>query len=282
MRKEKIAAKLWLCIAIGLLIAAPAHTTTLRSDFSWIYKNQHFSISCTFDKNIYTHYKNIEREYDDFTFYLHESPGFPVVETIADQFRSIAAENNFSDKQTAECVIAFVQNMKYINDGTYEYPRYPVETIIDKGGDCEDTAILLDAILRALGVDCVLLSPAKHMGVGIAMDGVQFGTSFPYAGKQYFYVETTSNGWEIGDYPAHLSDQVTVLSAGDNADLSLLSENKFSFTGYIATNVECADADTAFPVTLKPLVHHALLSEKPDDTVTSDVNEKVIASVDVN
>ena len=52
----------------------------------------------------------------------------PEIDKAAD---FIADENNYSDWQTVECIINFIQSMKYRNDGTYEYPRYPIETLVD-------------------------------------------------------------------------------------------------------------------------------------------------------
>lgn len=50
-----------------------------------------------------------------------------------------------------------------------EYPKYPVETLVE-GGDCEDKSILLAAILRAMGYRTALLvfsGNPGHIAVGV-------------------------------------------------------------------------------------------------------------------
>jgi hypothetical protein len=61
-----------------------------------------------------------------------------------------------------------------VTEGYDEYPRYPIETLVDKGGDCEDTAILAASIIRGMGYGVVLLVFPKtadspgHCAVGVA------------------------------------------------------------------------------------------------------------------
>ena len=55
-----------------------------------------------------------------------------------------------------------------------EYPRYPIETLVDNEGDCEDTAILTASLLNLMGYDAVLLDVPEHMAVGISGGNVSF------------------------------------------------------------------------------------------------------------
>jgi hypothetical protein len=102
-------------------------------------------------------------------------------------------------------VISFVQSLPYtVDDVTTawnEYPRYPIETLFDRGGDCEDTSILVAALLEGLGYDCALLilDEDDHCAVGVDIDA--YGTYYEVNGVQYFYLETTGEGWEIGQQP---------------------------------------------------------------------------------
>ena len=88
-----------------------------------------------------------------------------------------------------------------------EYPRYPLETLFDRGGDCEDTSILVAALLDRMGYDiCLLiLSKANHCAVGVSLDGVT-GSYYNHDGKKYYYLETTGEGWEIGDIPSSITE----------------------------------------------------------------------------
>lgn len=47
--------------------------------------------------------------------------------------------------------------IRYKSDGAgVDYPRYPLETLVDGEGDCEDTAILYVSLLRARAIPCKL------------------------------------------------------------------------------------------------------------------------------
>jgi len=57
---------------------------------------------------------------------------------------------NNSYQTTIENALAFVQkSVSYqLDPAGSEYPRYPVETLVDGVGDCEDSAILYASIVR--------------------------------------------------------------------------------------------------------------------------------------
>lgn len=79
-----------------------------------------------------------------------------------------------------------------------EYPKYPVEMLVDGKGDSEDAAILMAGLLDVLGYDAVLLRYPDHMALGIRMEGfnpyyVKYTPKyFMYEGKRYYYVEGTN------------------------------------------------------------------------------------------
>ena len=79
--------------------------------------------------------------------------------------------------------------------------RYPLETLYDKRGDCEDKTILLAAILQEMGMDFVLLLPTDHMALGVCCDSVTAKQYFMYDGKAYYYLESTAPGWKVGEIP---------------------------------------------------------------------------------
>lgn len=106
--------------------------------------------------------------------------------------------------------VEVVQALPYVpesvTESADEYIKYPAETLVDGGGDCEDSAILLASLLEESPIDrdCALIHPPHHMGLGIA--GEYSGTYYPYEGERYFYVETTGSGWDIGELPAEYAD----------------------------------------------------------------------------
>lgn len=160
-------------------------------------------------KALYSYYKEIPRlPTTDYSVYVTHPLDDLNIGHLADEFRSATQQQDFGEDEKAEFVAAFVQGLTYTADtvttGHDEYPRYPLETLVDNGGDCEDTAILLAAILHSLGYDVVLIAfPDEHSAVGVAVAGVS-GTYFEHNGTQYFYLETTNTGWGIGQIPDDL------------------------------------------------------------------------------
>jgi hypothetical protein len=123
-----------------------------------------------------------------------------------------ADENDITGKrEQVEFIIDFVQNLPYVPDdvstGFDDYTKFLTETLCEAGGDCEDTAIMLAAILQSepFGYDMVLIQPPGHMAAGI------YGTDLPgyywtADGRKYYYIETTGVGWGIGDLPEEYQD----------------------------------------------------------------------------
>jgi transglutaminase-like putative cysteine protease len=95
-------------------------------------------------------------------------------------------------------------------NGRNEYWKFPLETITDGAGDCEDTSILFAAIMSYMGYDTCLFLFTDHMAVGIALESfTASGHSGPgissdrhsveVGNTDYYYCETTNRDWCIGD-----------------------------------------------------------------------------------
>ncbi|MBS1263471.1 MAG: hypothetical protein MAG715_00653 [Methanonatronarchaeales archaeon] len=133
-----------------------------------------------------------------------------MVGNLAESFGRRADEEGLSEFERVSFVTAFVQSLPYTPDNVTtdfdEYPRYPVETLVDDGGDCEDSSILLASVMDAMGYDVVLLELPGHMAVGVAGDETVGGSYVEGGGTRYFYVETTGENWEIGELPAEFEE----------------------------------------------------------------------------
>ena len=62
-------------------------------------------------------------------------------------------------------------NTAYVSDGGRDYWQFPAETIHSGTGDCEDMALLLTSICRALGYDAVLITVPGHVASAVRMGG---------------------------------------------------------------------------------------------------------------
>ena len=125
----------------------------------------------------------------------------PIMRVLADEFTG----NVETEKEQIELALSFVQSLPYAYDSTTkgvdEYLRYPVETLVDGCGDCEDKVALLSALLYEMGVDFILLIMPEHMAIGVHCDEVDAKRGMLFHGKRYYYLETTMPNWEIGEIP---------------------------------------------------------------------------------
>lgn len=151
-------------------------------------------------------YKSIDRNYIyGYTYYVTHEEDDPYMNSLANVFKNTGAKEDFNDWDMINLAVSFVQYLEYVSDidgtGYDEYPKFPLETLYDKGGDCEDLSILLASLIRELGYGTVLVVTDNHMGVGIKTSDEG---NFQYLGQEYYYIETTAPGWIIGDLPPEL------------------------------------------------------------------------------
>jgi hypothetical protein len=132
------------------------------------------------------------------------------VEAAAAVFRNRSKARNLLAVQEMEDVVCFTRGIRYASDpemrGVDDWANFPVETLYDQAGDCEDHAILAAAILYSLGHDVALfwldLGDSAHLALGYRAQGfVGGGFSEVAEGRVYYYVETvpTENGDQAGD-----------------------------------------------------------------------------------
>jgi hypothetical protein len=93
--------------------------------------------------------------------------------------------------------------------------KYPIETIIENEGDCDILSIVAASIMKAGGLDVVLLllEYYDHMLIGVNLpDSPKDARSqiyyYSHEGKKYYVAETTGGewktGWRVGECPEKL------------------------------------------------------------------------------
>jgi hypothetical protein len=144
------------------------------------------------------------RSYDEYVTLAREGG---IAGELATLLNEQAERNGFTNKRMkAELLIDFVQGLPYVSDdvstGFDQYTKTVEETITEAEGDCEDTAILLAAVMQAepFGYDTVLIAPPEHMAAGVYGEDLP-GYYWTYDGRKYYYIETTGEGWGVGDLP---------------------------------------------------------------------------------
>ncbi len=180
--------------------------------FAWDYNGKHWTWNLSIPKTLYNVYKSVPI----FTR-THSGPsgyGFLTttedyyIKSLADKLNETATSQGYGSYDKVSFALAFVQSLQYTSDnvteGYNEYPRFPIETLVDEGGDCEDTSILFATITLIMGYGTVYINPPDHYAVGILGNGLT-GTSWTYpegSNRTYYYCETTGSGFKIGQLPA--------------------------------------------------------------------------------
>lgn len=187
-------------------------------DFTWEYGFDEWNYSIHIPNEAYNYFKQIDRNKigNNFSNYVKDPNDDEWIGGIADNFYQEGQKNGYTDYDIICLMVTFVQSLEYVTDkigtGYDEYPKFPLETLYDESGDCEDSSILLASLIRELGYGVVLVMFEDHMGVGLQGDESFEGTYYEEAGVRYFFIETTSEGWEIGDLPTDLEErEVTLL-----------------------------------------------------------------------
>lgn len=176
--------------------------------YSWTTWNKRQSVtwSLKVDKGVYEYYKGLKRTYNytNYDEYFKDASNDYYVKAIADGIKSMGEKQKLSKPQIAQEAVYFISVIPYVTDKKSrkadEWPKYVIETIYDDGGDCEDTSILTAAVLMQYGYKVALIHLPGHVAVGVAGSGFS-GTYYNYEGEKYYYVETTGEGWKIGQIP---------------------------------------------------------------------------------
>lgn len=197
------------------LISQPVLNDTIRKDYAWSYDGDVWTLSLYISEQLYYYYSNRTRApSEDYSVYVTHPQDDEYLSSIVENFREIATQKDYDEINTVNLVIAFVQSLPYTHDEVStsfdEYPRYPLETLVDGEGDCEDTSILACALLDTMDYDVVLLDLPEHVAVGVNVE--TYGTYWEYEGKSYFYLETTGEGWRIGELPEEFNGEAAHIS----------------------------------------------------------------------
>jgi PKD repeat protein len=192
------------------VLDVPEGSVVLRFAWAWGSEDQRLDFAVPW--NLYLKYRGRLRtplvdnyQYADF---VEDSLDDPTLEDLADD---LAGSMGGGDQAFAEYALAFVQGAIAYNADPpdVEWPLYPLETLVDGEGDCEDTAILFVSLLRARGVSCQLAfvdtdddgSPDHVLAlVEISSPGVvpPGATVFELDGTLYAVAETASGYLGLG------------------------------------------------------------------------------------
>lgn len=175
--------------------------------FSWRYLGNNNLVIPDIDF-LYDYYKDQDRfESSDYAAYVFDPYDDRFIDVIANKLKSSMGTS--TDVSIINSIASFVQNLDYEEDITdCDYPRFPIETLKDNKGDCEDKAILAASILESMGYNVSLIQLPKHVAVGVNLD--EDVLSSDYYIDEYYYLETSSRNWYLGKVPPEHSDQTDI------------------------------------------------------------------------
>jgi hypothetical protein len=177
------------------------HENSGLSDFLW--STRHYRFSIPINNSVYYGSKKSPKEmmdfqgvpdqestrlhYESFINDYNQSELFSEISKDARNYRKIY---KFDDDEYLEFLARFVQSISYNDTGP---TRFPIETIFEGNGDCEDKSFLLAGLLEREDYDVSLFvfesignNTPGHMMVGVKSN------DFNYNGTNYALIETTS------------------------------------------------------------------------------------------
>ena len=169
---------------------------------------------------------------------------------LARELDNISSAKGFDRLTELNFILSFVQTLNYYDDitkdGFIDYYKFPLETLVDEGGDCEDKSVLMATIAHILGYDVVLFvmnvttvltnEKAGHVAVGVHISpegwyGQYLQDYYTYNGKAYYYMETTaSESQKLGGGTIHYYVGISP----EETDYYEISDLKFvTFSTYV-------------------------------------------------
>jgi len=213
MRKVVAAALLALVLAASLTVWA----SSITHSYSWEYGNRRWSLTHTFPLAAYTRARELPHtvNYADYANYVHDPVDDEAISSLIEELEALAFQAGLNVWEKLNLIMAFVQSLEYEAEAR-EYPKYPIETLVEGRGDCEDFSILAAALLKQMGFGVVLLAFTEemHMAIGIRVlpPGEEDSHCYLWNGDAYYYLETTASGWAIGTLPSNYTSSPKIIA----------------------------------------------------------------------
>ncbi len=220
---------LWISIKLG---------ATETRTYSWSFAGSEWTFELELNEESMRFYKSRSR-LRDYDLYVTDTFDDKFINSIVKSLEKAAKESSIPRGQVPHFVISFVQHLPYTEDsvtaGFDEYPRFPYETLYDNGGDCEDTSILVSALLREMGYDVVLLKFNAHLAVGVKAILTE-GSYFIQDNNRYYYLETTGDNWKLGSIPSEYIDEIPeIITIKPREDFDVVLKSEYTYNATVAS-----------------------------------------------
>jgi hypothetical protein len=189
----------------------PQSDILITRTYHWSYGGKDWTWELQIPQSLYDYYKGLPRApTNNYSIYVTHPSDDPYISKLTAKILETSVDEGYSEMEAIGFAASFVQSLPYVTDDVStsydEYARFPVETLVDNGGDCEDTSILLASLIDAMEYSVVLINPPNHVAVGVAGGEGVYGTYWAYNNRKYYYLETTGENWELGEIPSEYQD----------------------------------------------------------------------------
>jgi len=244
-KPAKLLIILALILFVSLPIVRPFELVTAQTsdqnqfytrEFAWDYGGNHWVWNLSIPVSLYEAYKAVP----DATRTRNGPAGYDMMVTTKDSYiqdlteklNETANQQGYGPVDKINFVLAFVQSIPYSTDlnstGYEEYPRFPIEVLVDQTGDCDCKSDLFATLTLDLGYGAVFINPPDHLAVGVLGNNLQ-GTYWTYQNQTYYYAETTGVGFKVGDLPDVFKDQTAyVYPIDENNQYIVNSQAQFT------------------------------------------------------
>jgi len=231
MRRRTVGLPSLLIGLIALLLVSSLLPYGLAANYTVSYQlldqpngSTHYRLNVTVPQSLHEYYvakshtSNTENDFVKFVTPYALKP-------IADSLRQIYTD----DEDFTNGALMIVHQIPY---EVTTPAKYPVETIVDNKGDCDLFSFIAASIIKASGLDVVLLyyEQAAHMNIGISLQNAPQharGNIFSVMNNniKYYVAECTGgnwqDGWRVGECPDELKNAhpqvITVEDSGQSA-----------------------------------------------------------------
>jgi hypothetical protein len=274
--------------AMPTLLPTPTPEPTSVPDeitrtYEWTFNNQSYSVYFGVLKSDYDIYKNRPhtRGSDYAGYKISDDERIYFIELVG-RLMDVADDIGPGENSSAMAVTGFLQSLPNVSIGMTaaynDYPKYPLETLVDGGGDSEDLSILAANLLNQMGYRTVLLGFPGHMAVGLQSNEDLPGRYYEYNGARYYYLETTPPLRGLGDIPeAYRNVSATIYTMRETTGISLnMTASPANSDLYAYYNVTCDVKNNGEQTAQNVSVYFAALAlSYGDDRVWMDAEVNV-------
>ncbi|MCZ2808327.1 MAG: Ig-like domain-containing protein [Candidatus Bathyarchaeota archaeon] len=191
-----------------------------------------YRLTVSVTETLYEYYSSQDHNLYSYDFSKFVTPD--ALKPIADDLWSIYS----NEEDFANGALMILHQIPYVES---EPQKYPIETIVENEGDCDLFSIIAASIMKAGGLDVVLLllEYEDHMLVGVhlpespkdARSQVYF---YKHEEKKYYVAETTGgnweNGWRVGECSESLQSASAKIIPLENYEMSAPGQVSSSYT----------------------------------------------------